>query len=181
MGNVAGRLTLPSVLLVLVAGTACSLPAPVALQPVPPDPAEAAAVRAVVDRLFDGMRERDTAKMASAFHAEARLHGAGPDGTVRVTPAAEFVASIAAAPEGLVLDEVIDDVEIRIDGPLATAWMYYDFFAGDNFSHCGHNAMQFLRTGGEWRIVALTDSRQRDGCRAQRRPGGGQSATEFQP
>lgn len=133
---------------------------------------EAAAVRAVVDRLFDGMRERDEAKMMSTFHADARLHGLGRDGGVSLTPASEFVASIRGAPEGMVLDEVLGEVEIRIDGPLASVWTYYDFFAGDNFSHCGYNAFQMLKVGADWKIVAITDSRRREGCLQQRRPGG---------
>jgi hypothetical protein len=130
---------------------------------------EEAAVRAVIDRLFDGMRERDTAKMGSTFYADARLYGLGQDGGVRATPAAEFVRGIEGAPAGMVLDEVLGEVEIRIDGPLASAWTYYDFFAGDNFSHCGYNAFQMLKTGGEWKIVSITDSRRRDGCHQQRR------------
>lgn len=136
------------------------------------DDGEAAAVRAVIDRLFDGMRERDTAKLSSAFHADARLYGLGRDGDVGVMSASDFVASIERAPEGLLLDEVLGDVEIRIDGPLASVWTYYDFFAGADFSHCGHNAFQLLRTGGNWKVVAITDSRRRDDCRQQRRPTG---------
>jgi hypothetical protein len=127
-----------------------------------------AAVRAVIDRLFDGMRERDAGKMRSAFHADARLHGLGNDGAVRITPAEEFVAGILRAQEGLVLDEVLGEVEIRIDGPLASAWTYYDFYAGDNFSHCGYNAFQLLLTGGEWKVVSITDSRRREGCLQRR-------------
>jgi len=133
---------------------------------------EEAAVREVVDRLFDGMRERDEAKMSSAFHADARLYGIGREGGVNVTPASEFVAGIRSAPEGLLLDEVLGEVEIRIDGPLASVWTYYDFFAGDNFSHCGYNAFQMLKVGAEWKIVSITDSRRREGCLQQRRPGG---------
>jgi hypothetical protein len=143
------------------------LPTPAAAQA--PADAEAAAVRAVVDRLFDGMRERDASKMTSTFHAEARLHGLGPDGSVQLTPASAFVASIERAPAGMLLDEVLGEVEIRIDGPLASVWTYYDFFAGENFSHCGYNAFQMLKTAEGWQIVALTDSRRRDGCRQQRR------------
>jgi CubicO group peptidase (beta-lactamase class C family) len=139
-----------------------------------PPQAGAAAVRATVGRLFDGMRERDRAKLASTFHAGARLFGVGPDGQVRETSASDFIESIMSAPEHLLLDEVLDDVEIRSDGPLASIWTYYDFFAGENFSHCGYNAFQLLETAGEWKIVAVSDSRRRDGCRQQRRPGGEQ-------
>jgi hypothetical protein len=133
---------------------------------------ESAAVRTVVDRLFDGMRERDAAKMSATFHPVARLYGVGPDGEVRETAAADFVAGVMRAPAGLLLDEVLGEVEIRIDGPLASVWTYYDFFAGDDFSHCGYNTFTMLHSGGEWRIVALADSRRREDCRQQRRPGG---------
>jgi hypothetical protein len=134
-----------------------------------PSGSEAAAVRAVIDQLFDGMRERNTAKMGATFFADARLFGLSQDGNVRMTPAMDFVASIERAPAGVLLDEVLGEVEIRIDGQLATAWTYYDFFAGDNFSHCGYNAFQMLKAGGEWKIVSITDSRRRDGCQQQRR------------
>lgn len=132
------------------------------------NPADVQAVRAVVDRLFDGMRTRDTTMMASAFHADARFYGLNQAGEVQVTLPSAFLASISRAPAGMVLDEVLHDVEIRIDGPLATVWTYYDFFAGENFSHCGYDAMQLLNVAGEWKIVALADTRRQEGCRRQR-------------
>jgi hypothetical protein len=154
--------------LMVVMGMVAALACPAAAQAQAPA-SEAAAVRQVVDRLFDGMRQRDTAMMASSFHAEARLYGLDREGGVSVTPASDFVAGIRTATEGLVLDEVLGEVEIRIDGPVASVWTYYDFFAGPNFSHCGYNAFQMLKTGGEWKIVAITDSRRREGCLQQRR------------
>jgi hypothetical protein len=126
------------------------------------------AIRAVITQLFDGMRTRDTVAMNATFHAEARLYSLGRDGAVEVATPAEFAQSVATAPAGLLLDEVIHDVELRVDGPVATAWTYYDFFVGERFSHCGYNAFQLLNAGGAWRIVAITDSRRREGCRQQR-------------
>lgn len=126
------------------------------------------AVRAVVDRLFDGMRSRDTTMMRSVFADEAQFYGLDREGNVRITMPSDFIASIARAPEGLLLDEVLDDVEIRIDGPLASVWTYYDFFAGDEFSHCGYDAFQMLKVQGEWKIVALADTRRQEDCRKQR-------------
>jgi hypothetical protein len=126
---------------------------------------EEAAVRAVVDRLFDGMRSRDTTAMRSVFAEEAQFYGLSQTGTVRTDRPSDFITSIAGAPAGLVLDEVLHDVEIRIDGPLASVWTYYDFFAGENFSHCGYDAMLLLKVQGEWKIVSLADTRRREGCR----------------
>ena len=133
--------------------------------------ADEQAVRAVVDRLFDGMRSRDTTMMRSVFADEAQFYGLDREGNVRITTPSEFITSIARAPEGLLLDEVLHDVEIRIDGPLASVWTYYDFFAGDDFSHCGYDAFQMLKVQGEWKIVALADSRRQADCRKQRASG----------
>jgi hypothetical protein len=127
-----------------------------------------AAVRAVIQRLFDGMRSRDTALIRSTFADEAQFYGLGQDGSVRITTPSEFIGSIAGAPADLLFDEVLHDTEVRIDGPLAVVWTYYDFFAGENFSHCGYDAFQLLKVQDDWKIVALADSRRREGCRQQR-------------
>jgi hypothetical protein len=126
------------------------------------------AVRAVVDRLFDGMRSRDTTMIRSVFAEEAQFYGLDREGNIRITAPSAFIASISRAPEGLLLDEVLDDVEIRIDGPLAAVWTYYDFFSGDEFSHCGYDAFQLLKMRDEWKIVALADTRRTEDCRKQR-------------
>jgi hypothetical protein len=122
-------------------------------------------VRAVVDRLFDGMRSRDTTMMRSVFADEAQFYGIDREGGVRVDTPSAFITSIGRAPAGLLLDEVLHDVEVRLDGPLATVWTYYDFFAGGEFSHCGYDAMQLLKVRGDWKIVALADTRRTEGCR----------------
>ncbi|HSK17790.1 MAG TPA: nuclear transport factor 2 family protein [Longimicrobiales bacterium] len=129
------------------------------------------AVRAVVDRLFDGMRSRDTTMMRSVFADEAQFYRLDGEGKVHISTPSEFITSISRAPAGLLLDEVLADVEIRIDGPLASVWTYYDFFAGDDFSHCGYDAFQMLKVQGEWKIVALADSRRQEDCRKQRSGG----------
>jgi hypothetical protein len=129
---------------------------------------EEQAVKDVVVRLFDGMRARDTALMRTVFAEEAQFYGVGRDVAISVSTSGDFVRSVAGAPAGLVLDEVLHDVEVRVDGPLAAVWTYYDFFAGDRFSHCGYDAIQLLKLAGEWKIVAIADSRRTADCRQQR-------------
>lgn len=134
----------------------------------PGQPTDEEAVVAVVKQLFDGMRARDTTMMKSVFADEARFYGVNREGGVQVTMPAQFIRGIASAQPGVVLDEVLHDIEVRVDGPLATVWTYYDFFAGDRFSHCGYDAFQLLKTSAGWKIVALADSRRREGCRQKR-------------
>ena len=120
----------------------------------------------VVVRLFDGMRERDRAKLESVFHETARLMNAGErDGqpVVNSTPIDRFIESVATA-EGPVWDERIYNPVIQVDGNLATVWVEYDFYRGEEFSHCGVDAVQMARTPSGWQIVQLTDTRRREGC-----------------
>ncbi len=120
------------------------------------------AVRAAVAALFDAMRAGDGDGVRNAFHPDAVLMSVGPgrDGVVRVQGGeVEGFATAVGTPHDEVWDERIGPVDVRVDGPLATAWMPYRFYLGDTFSHCGVNAFQLADTGGGWQIVAITDTR----------------------
>jgi hypothetical protein len=152
-----------SLLLLLVGLPACAA-APGAA--TGPSPREAAEVRAVVDRLFDGMRAGDSTAVRAVFHPSATLlTTARRDGApvLQSSPVDAFVAAVGA-PRDRVWDERIRNVEIRIDGDLATAWMDYAFYAGTELSHCGVNAFQLFRGPEGWRIVHLADTRRREPC-----------------
>ena len=128
--------------------------------------ADDAAVRAVIDDLFDGMRAKDTTAMRATMHPAARLATtAAPDGSgYREAPISAFLASVAGAP--VLLDErLADGYPVLIDGPLATAWTPYAFYAGEDYSHCGVNAFTLAKTGDGWQIVHVLDTRRRE-CEA---------------
>jgi len=129
-------------------------------------PARDSAILTTVTRLFDAMRARDTAALRAVFDSGARLVSAGTtrEGTpaLRLTTIDEFVRAIGGLT--IVPDERIVDPEVRQDGGLATVWTRYAFYADGQFSHCGVDAFQLGRTAAGWRIVALADTRQREGC-----------------
>jgi putative lumazine-binding protein len=126
-----------------------------------------AEVAAVIRRLFDGMRAGDSTVVRSVFHPAARLMTTGvrPDGqpVVRADSIDAFVRAVGT-PHEQVWDERIDGLEVRVDGPLATAWMRYTFYAGDRLSHCGVNAFQLFRAAEGWKVIQITDTRRREGC-----------------
>jgi cyanophycinase len=124
-----------------------------------------AAVIAVVNRLFDAMRSRDTATIRSLTHPELRLFvpiETAQGTTVRVSTVNDFIGQVARSAERL--DERAIRPVARVDGPLATVWTYYEFVRGSEFSHCGTDAFQFARTGDGWVITALSYTVRRDGC-----------------
>lgn len=122
-------------------------------------------VLAVVEALFDAMRDKDGERMATFFHSDARLTttAGGDDGaTVQSTPISTWLEGVASAE--IDLDERIGGERILVDAGLATAWTPYAFFAGGEFSHCGVNAFQLVRLDDGWKVLQVTDTRRRDDC-----------------
>ena len=139
--------------------------ATVGAQASAPVPDERDAVLAVVQRLWDGMRTRDTALVRSVFDSTALLtRVVTRDGVsrVQVLPISGFIEALGRSTE--TWNERMFSPEVRIDGALATVWTEYDFHLGTQFSHCGVDAFQLLKTSAGWKVVALSDTARREGC-----------------
>lgn len=112
-------------------------------------------VLATIERVFDGMRARDTTGLRASFDSTARLTRV-PDSTAQSTrpqTVSEFLMSISSTQPDRVFDERMYDPEVRIEGPIAQVWTYYTFHEGKTFSHCGTDAVTLMRRAGGWRIV----------------------------
>jgi len=131
---------------------------------------ELSAVKAPIEKLFDGMRAGDSSMVRAAFLPEAQLQTITKDETgetvIRAQPIDGFL-QVIGTPREEVLDERIWSYDIRVDGPLATVWTPYSFFLGENFSHCGVNAFQLVNTTKGWKISQIIDTRRREGCRQE--------------
>lgn len=124
-------------------------------------------IQETIDRLFVGMSESDSSVVASAFKRDAimqtiRTH---EDGSVSVAGGdlSQFLIRINEAEPG-VLNEKLKGYEIKIDGDLASAWTPYEFYVGEEFSHCGVNSFQLVKTDDDWKIFHIVDTRRRDNC-----------------
>lgn len=119
-----------------------------------------------IKRLFDGMRAHDSTMIRSAFAPGAMMMKALPrtglPTSVGFDPSDGFVA--AAGRPGQPWDEQIYDPVVQIDGALASAWVFYTFHLGANFSHCGVDALQLVRTAEGWKISVIADTRRATDC-----------------
>ncbi len=139
------------------------VPGPALSQTSPADEDE---VLAVVERLFDGMRAADSSMVRSTLHADLRLVSvaegeSGP--ALHSEPMDGFVAAVGT-PHEEVWDERIWDPEVRVDGRLATVWVSYAFYLGEELSHCGVDAFQLFDGAEGWKIFHIADTRRREGC-----------------
>jgi hypothetical protein len=127
--------------------------------------AEQHAVQAVIMKLFDGMREADSAKVRSTLAAGMRLVRVGtranPDTIIFDTPDGWLNA---VARSNKTWNETPSNIRIEVDGNLASAWMDYTFKVNGALSHCGADSFDFVKTRGEWKITQLGDTQRRTGC-----------------
>ena len=131
-------------------------------------------VLAVVQRLFDAMRTRDTAAMRQVFDSQAVLVGMRPgkDGApphVQRITAVEFAAFVARDQRPQWTERAWNP-QVRVSGTLATVWAEYDFHFGQTFSHCGVDAVQLLKTADGWKIMSIADTFVREGCETHPAP-----------
>jgi len=124
-------------------------------------------VQETIDTLFEGMLKSDSSIVASAFQRDAIMQTIMKDqsGNVKVADGqlADFLKSIQQAKPGI-LNEKLGGYEIKVDGELASAWTPYEFYIGDNFSHCGVNSFQLIDTSEGWKIFHIVDTRRKDNC-----------------
>ncbi len=123
-------------------------------------------VLAPIHQLFDGMRAGDSAAVRAAFDPIARLvRTSNRDGlpSHHIMPVDDFVNAVGA-PHDRVWDERIWDVNTEVRDNLASVWMKFAFFTGDEFSHCGVNSVELVNTSDGWKIMHLADTAQREGC-----------------
>ncbi len=125
-------------------------------------------VKAVVNTLFDGMKNADAALLKSAFADNAVLQTISRNKEGKVVVATENIdefASFVSKLEKDSADERIQFETIKIDGPLAIVWTPYNFYLNGKFSHCGVNSFQLVRFDGLWKIQYIIDTRRRQGCK----------------
>ncbi|MDF1698461.1 MAG: nuclear transport factor 2 family protein [Saprospiraceae bacterium] len=120
-----------------------------------------------IESLFKAMYEGDGILAKSVFTEDAVLQTVHVNKEGKITAKTgeleQFVTAIGT-PHEKVWDERVTNLKINIDADLAQAWMDYSFYVGDEFSHCGVNAMHLIRSDGEWRIVHIIDTRRNSDC-----------------
>ena len=126
---------------------------------------DASAARAAVEQLFEGMRTADSDLVRTVLAADARFalldEREGPR-TVRAQSVDGWVRAIGTS--GGRWDEQIYDLDVKVDGMMASIWAPYTFYVDGEISHCGINSIELLFDVDGWKITQISDTRRRDDC-----------------
>ena len=124
-------------------------------------------VKATIRKMFFAMIEADGAMLQDCFADNAIMQTitTNKEGKliVRTDSVAAFVKQVSNMPKGLADERIVFEM-VKIDGPLATVWTPYKFYRRADFSHCGVNSFQLVRTTDKWRIQYIIDTRRKSGC-----------------
>jgi hypothetical protein len=124
-------------------------------------------VKAVINKMFTGMRTADAALLKSSFADSMVLQtiSKSKEGKLVVINenSLDFIDFVSKESPGNADERIIFET-VKVDGPLAIAWTPYNFYYKGQFSHCGVNSFQLVRFNGEWKIQYLIDTRRKQGC-----------------
>ncbi|HND88877.1 MAG TPA: hypothetical protein PK971_11145 [Saprospiraceae bacterium] len=126
---------------------------------------ERAAIKAVINRFFQGMEKGDTLLLKSTCTASPILQTfmADKSGEMKVMsePFSDFVRLIGT-PTQNTYDERIQFESILVEQSLASVWTPYKFYLSGKLHHCGTNSFQLVKTAEGWKIQYIIDTRRKD-------------------
>ena len=127
-----------------------------------PTDAERTAILAAVQGIFDALAEGDGEILRDIMHPDVLMHSVerADDGTRSSSTSTRDQLIARLEGSEVVLTERMWDAEVRVSGDLAMVWTPYDFYVGEELSHCGADALLLTRNDDEsWRIIALSWTR----------------------
>jgi len=126
---------------------------------------DAAGPMAAIEQMFEGLRTANPEMVRAVFAPDARFavlsNRADPD-TIQAQSVDGWIEAIGRS--GGSWNEQIYDVELKVDGEMASAWAPYTFYLDGAVRHCGINSIELLRDGGGWKITQLSDTRRTENC-----------------
>ncbi|WP_141673219.1 nuclear transport factor 2 family protein [Allomuricauda sp. CP2A] len=136
--------------------------------PNPPEIDAHEQVKQAIETFFDGFHKQDSSIIKSTVADRVVLQTTGKDqeGKTRFREEefSKFLTSICSIPDSIKFEEKLTSFSIQVDRTMANAWVGYEFWLNDEFSHCGINSFQLVDFDGEWKIIYLIDTRGRAGC-----------------
>ena len=140
------------------AGTAVEAADPAAYAPTD---AERTAIVATLQSVFDALASGDADLLRSVMDPGVVMHFSERNAVGETSYGSSTVEGLATriASSDVPLIERMWDPAVSVDGSLATVWTPYDFYIGDQFSHCGVDSATLVNGEDGWKVVGLSWTR----------------------
>jgi len=129
--------------------------------------AQEADIRALINRMFEGMYKSDTAALRTYFTPGAKFMTYSYDAKSNPRAKGESLNDFLRG-VGLMgpadMEERLTGWQCLIDDGMASVWTPYEFYFEGKFSHCGSNSFQLIQVQGDWKISMISDTRRKTPC-----------------
>jgi hypothetical protein len=123
-------------------------------------------ILAAVQGLFDAVAARSPERIVALVVPEGTIAAHVPRDGRNMLRAQRWQDWAAGLHEGSErLEERMHRPRVRIQGNMASVWTEYSFYRDGAFSHCGVDLFDMARVDGRWRILNLSFTMEREGCR----------------
>jgi hypothetical protein len=122
-------------------------------------------IKSVILKTFAAMKSVDSVALKSCFTPNAVLNISTirPEGnTVREVPSSKFIQNVMTRKPGEMDERVVSWGNISIDHEIASAWVPYEFYLNEKFSHKGVDVFILVKSGDEWKIQTLLYNMQKN-------------------
>jgi hypothetical protein len=125
-------------------------------------------IKNTINAFFQGFHKQDSIAIRKTVTLEIRMHTIGKskqgEDSVSTVSFDNFVRSIVQIPDSVHFEERLMSFSIQVDGSMAHAWIPYEFWVNETFSHCGVNSFQLFKEGETWKILSIMDTRRKEDC-----------------
>lgn len=112
-------------------------------------------IKNVIDQFFKAIEKKDSMLMRSTILGDAQVwrrrnNEALP--TIDFRFSKDSTPTMSSSPD---MKEIALDYDITANNDIAVAWVPYEFWIEDKFSHCGIDVFTLFKIEGEWKIITL--------------------------
>lgn len=121
-------------------------------------------VQQTIETFFKGFHSRDSLAIQKVCSDKMGLQSiaeSAKGSQFTIDSAAKFYQSIASIPMTMQFEERLLGHTIHVDGTMAIDWTPYEFYVNGKKSHSGVNVFTLYKDNGQWKIVAIIDTRRK--------------------
>lgn len=125
---------------------------------------EEATVLNVVNRFFNALETQDTAALNAMYVTEGRNYVVYEvSDSVRIRH--QDPSQMRFSPGQIIRERMRKETTtVQIKGRISMAWVPYDLWVNDTFSHCGVDVFTLVKTVEGWKIATISYTIEKTGC-----------------
>ncbi len=121
----------------------------------------------IIQNVFIALEKNDTVTWKKYFHPKAYNFVVGKRQDSLVFRSRFITGKTFYNKENTVKERMRDKgVKVEVHNDIAMAWVPYDLWVNEKFSHCGIDILTFAKDNtGDWKIAMLAYSIETEGCK----------------